>query len=91
MNEFLPIQTPTVVTMDMILDGYNSQFLDKILMASLFYLIMSFFLWWHIKKITGTIENPIQKKIFEGYVYLNIVISLYFPVLMLGYRTGWFI
>ena len=92
MNDLLiPTPKPTVVTMDMILDGYNSQFLDKILMASVLYLIMSFFMWWHMKKISGLFQDPTQKRIFEGYVYLNIIIALYFPIQMVGYRTGWFI
>lgn len=82
---------PITITMNQILDSYNSQFLDKILMASVFYLIMTLFIWWHMNKITETIKDPIQKRIFEGYVYLNIVVALYFPIQMIGYRTGWFI
>ena len=80
---------PATITMDQILNMYSSAFLDKILFMSVLYLLFSLFVWWNMKKLN--IETTTGRRFFRIYLYLNVVASLYFPILMLGYKTGWFI
>lgn len=80
---------PQILTMDQILDRYSEAFLDKMLFLSILYAAFSLMIWWNFRNIK--FESEAEMRMFRGYLYFNIAASLYFPVLMLGYKTGWFI
>ena len=80
---------PTIIKYDEILSLYSSAFLDKILYLSLLYLVLSLVVWWNMRKID--IGDPTGQRFFRIYIYINLMASLYFPVLMIGYKTGWYI
>ena len=79
--------TPIVLTMDDILQGYQDQFLFKMLLFSLMYAFLTLLLWWHKDKMQFEEKN---KRYFDMFIYLNLVPSIYFPITMIGVYTGWY-
>ena len=82
-----PVQTPIRITMEQVLSGYQQQFLDKMLLFSVMYAVLTLWIWWNIDKVQ--MQEP-YKRWFTMFVYLNIITSLYYPLTMLSVYTGWF-
>ena len=79
--------TPIQVTMEDVLAGYQEQFLGKILIFSLLYLIMTIILFLNVDKMD---IKPEYRRTLRIFASLNLAPALYYPVLMFGIYTGWY-
>ena len=78
---------PGRITREHVLAGYQEQFLMKMLVFSIFYLIATFVLLYYVDKME---QHPIKRRILRIFTYFNLAPALYYPVLMIGIYTGWY-
>lgn len=86
-NQSFAWSGPGGFTMQDVLAGYQEQFLMKMLIFSIFYLINTFVLLYYVDKME---QHPIKRRILRIFTYFNLAPALYYPVLMIGIYTGWY-
>lgn len=79
--------SPGQITMEQVLAGYQEQFLMKMLIFSVLYLITVIVLFVYVDRME---QNPIKRRILRIFTYFNLAPALYYPILMFGIYTGWY-